>query len=63
VRAELSEADVAAALQERAEARKAKDFARGDEIRVQLAGKGVLVMDTPEGSTWRPGLVQQQQQQ
>jgi cysteinyl-tRNA synthetase len=60
VRAGLSEADVAAALQQRAEARQAKDFARGDEIRVQLAAKGVLVMDTPQGSTWRPGLVQQQ---
>lgn len=60
VRAGLSEADVAAALQQRAEARAAKDFARGDEIRVQLAAKGVLVMDTPQGSTWRPGLAQQQ---
>jgi cysteinyl-tRNA synthetase len=56
VRAGLTEEDVASRLQARAEARAAKDFARGDEIRLELAAKGVMVMDTAEGSTWRPGL-------
>jgi cysteinyl-tRNA synthetase len=36
----------------RQEARKAKDFARSDEIRDELAGLGVTVMDTPAGPEW-----------
>ena len=38
---------------ERAEARKAKDFARADEIRAELKAGGVELMDTPAGTTWR----------
>ncbi|KHK04103.1 cysteine--tRNA ligase [Desulfovibrio sp. TomC] len=37
---------------ERQEARKAKDFARSDVIRDELAGLGVTVMDTPTGPQW-----------
>lgn len=37
------------------QARAAKDFARSDAIRVDLAAKGVLLLDTPEGTSWRPG--------
>jgi len=40
-------------LAERAQARKAKDFARADAIRDELAAKDVLVEDGPEGATWR----------
>jgi cysteinyl-tRNA synthetase len=36
----------------RQEARKAKDFARSDAIRDELAGLGVTVMDTPAGPQW-----------
>ena len=39
--------------QERAEARKAKDFSRADAIRDRLSGMGVEIMDSPEGTTWR----------
>jgi cysteinyl-tRNA synthetase len=38
----------------RADARAAKDFARGDAIRVELAGMGVELLDVPGGATmWR----------
>jgi cysteinyl-tRNA synthetase len=37
---------------ERQEVRKAKDFARSDAIRDELAGLGVTVMDTPAGPQW-----------
>ena len=53
-RAGLTEADVLAAIDRRAEARKAKDFAMADQVREEMASKGVQIMDTPQGTTWRP---------
>ena len=47
--------DIEAALRERDLARKAKDFARSDAIRKELAGDGIEVADSPAGSTWRIG--------
>jgi cysteinyl-tRNA synthetase len=44
---------VDALLAERAEARKAKDFARGDTIRKELEAKGIEIADSPVGTTWR----------
>jgi cysteinyl-tRNA synthetase len=40
-------------IQKREEARKAKDWAAADEIRVQLRNMGVVVEDTPQGVRWR----------
>ena len=40
-------------LAERASARAAKDYARADAIRGELAEQGVEVEDTPAGSRWR----------
>jgi len=37
----------------RAEARKAKDFKQADAIRSRLAEAGILLEDTPDGTTWR----------
>ncbi|HNV87787.1 MAG TPA: cysteine--tRNA ligase [Methylotenera sp.] len=37
----------------RLHARKIKDFAEADRIRGHLAGVGVLLEDTPQGTTWR----------
>jgi cysteinyl-tRNA synthetase len=37
----------------REEARKAKDWKRADEIRLQLKTMGVLIEDTPQGVKWR----------
>ena len=40
-------------LQTRFEARQAKDFATADRIRAELDALNVVVMDGPEGATWR----------
>jgi cysteinyl-tRNA synthetase len=49
----IDPAMVAAKLDERAAARKARDFARSDAIRDELLASGVAIMDGPEGTTWR----------
>jgi len=46
-------AKVEALLAERAAARKAKDWATADRIRHELDALGVIVMDGPDGATWR----------
>lgn len=46
-------AEVEAAIAERLAARKAKDFARADAIRKELADKGIILEDGPKGTTWR----------
>ncbi len=54
--AELDEDDVEDALERRRDARAAKDFARSDAIRDELAAKGVEVMDgDPLGWDWKFG--------
>jgi cysteinyl-tRNA synthetase len=40
-------------LIERAAARAAKDFAKSDQIRDDLAAQGVTIEDGPDGATWR----------
>ncbi len=40
-------------IQERQEARKQKDFARADQIRDELAAKGIVLKDTREGVAWK----------
>jgi cysteinyl-tRNA synthetase len=39
-------------LEQRAAARKARDFAAADEVRDRLTAAGVIVEDNPDGSTW-----------
>ena len=38
---------------ERAAARKQKDFKRGDEIRDMLLGRGIILLDGPQGTSWK----------
>jgi cysteinyl-tRNA synthetase len=45
--------EIAAAIAERAEAKKAKDFARADAIRAALKAEGVILEDGAQGTVWR----------
>jgi cysteinyl-tRNA synthetase len=44
---------VEAKIRERAEARKARDFATSDKIRQELLDRGVIIEDTKEGVRWK----------
>lgn len=44
---------IEALIEERNAARKAKNFARSDEIRDLLKAKGVILEDTPQGTRWK----------
>ena len=46
---ESADSDIMALVEERQEARKAKNFARADEIRDILKERGYAVEDTPQG--------------
>lgn len=50
---ELLDGEIEALIQERQDARKAKNFARADEIRDLLADKGIILEDTREGVKWK----------
>lgn len=50
---ELLDEDIEKLIEERQAARKAKNFARADEIRDQLASQGILLEDTREGVKWK----------
>jgi cysteinyl-tRNA synthetase len=50
---EMLDSDIQALIDERQAARKAKNFARSDEIRDQLTGMGILLEDTKDGVRWR----------
>lgn len=45
--------EIDALVQQRTEAKKAKDFALADKIRNDLAARGVIITDTPSGPTWK----------
>jgi cysteinyl-tRNA synthetase len=53
VRLGIDPVEVEARLAERAEARRAKDWARGDAIRDALLARGVAIMDGPQGTSWK----------
>ena len=48
----LSDEAIQALIDERAQARKDKNFARGDEVRDELASQGIELLDSREGTTW-----------
>lgn len=46
-------ASIYAAIDERTAAKKAKNYARADEIRNELLARGVTLVDTPKGTTFK----------
>jgi len=46
------DAEIDALVRDRDEARAARNFARGDEIRDELAARGIKLEDGPSGTTW-----------
>lgn len=50
---EILDSDIEALIEERQAARKAKNFARADEIRDQLSSMGIILEDTKEGVKWK----------
>ena len=51
----LGDAAIEAMIQARKDARKAKNFAEADRIRKDLADRGILLEDGPQGTTWKRG--------
>ncbi len=48
-------AEIQQLIDERTAAKKAKNYARADEIRSLLKNKGIIIEDTPQGSVWKRG--------
>ena len=50
---EMLDEEIEQLIEERQQARKAKNFARADEIRDELLSKGIVLEDTREGVKWK----------
>ena len=53
VQTSLSDADIETKIQQRAEARAARDFATADNVRDELASLGIELLDGPDGTSWQ----------
>jgi cysteinyl-tRNA synthetase len=49
----ITEEEIQRLILERHEARTNKNYSRADEIRSELASKGILLEDGPQGTTWK----------
>ncbi|HKJ05701.1 MAG TPA: cysteine--tRNA ligase [Geopsychrobacteraceae bacterium] len=50
---DMTAAQIDALIAERLQARKDKDFSRSDEIRDELDAKGIMLLDSRDGTTWK----------
>jgi len=48
----VDESTIARLIDERAAAKKARNFARADAIRAELLAQGIMLKDSPTGTTW-----------
>ena len=50
---EMLDSEVQSLIDERQEARRRRDFGRADEIRIELADRGIILEDTKDGVRWK----------
>jgi cysteinyl-tRNA synthetase len=50
---EMLDSEVQALIDQRQEARRRRDFGRADEIRLELADRGIILEDTKDGVRWK----------
>ncbi|MET0752847.1 MAG: cysteine--tRNA ligase, partial [Pyrinomonadaceae bacterium] len=53
IKQEMLDAEIESLIEERQQARQNRNFARSDEIRDLLAGKGIVLEDTKDGVRWK----------
>jgi cysteinyl-tRNA synthetase len=62
-RAGLTEDDVICQIENRAVARKSRDFKKSDRIRTDLSAKGIALMDVGKETVWRPCIPVEEEEQ